>query len=202
MIKLPRHSLVFILICAAGVLAYWCLAIFPFQRSQRLLEREIAQIQRQLKAQQALLPIYSRLLAMRQKVPAAAGDLALPLLVAGLAPQEMRSLPARIGTLAMQQGLLLEHVQLDVESLISEAGQQGVSVLLRGAPDGFRRFVVQMGRQFPSLVAIEKLEIRSLQGRSDLELDLKLLMARGELPAAGKSTKESGGGEPKRAGTG
>lgn len=208
MIKLPRHSLVFILICAVGVLAYWSLAVFPVQRTQRELEREIARIRRQLKTQQALLPLYSRLLALRQKGPAVAGDLAPALPVVGLASQEIRSLPARIGSLASQQGVVLEQAQLDVESMINETGQQGVNVLVRGDLEGFRRFIVQMGRKFPSLAAIEKLEIRSLQGRSDLELDLHLRMARGEGAAAGKAasppgvTPPAGSGTAKGAGTG
>lgn len=199
MIKLPRHSLVFILICAAGVAAYWLLAIFPFQRSHRPIAREIASLKRQLKTQQVLLPTYSRLLALRQKAPLPDGELAPADPAAGISSPELQALPKQIGELARQQGLTLARFQVDMDNLINEAGRQAVGVVLYGEPQGFRRFLLQLGRELPSLAAVETIEIRSPSGRNDLECELRFSMARSagqpsEAGAPGAAAKAPGKG--------
>lgn len=170
--KFPKRSLVYLLICGAGIAAFVAVGLFPSHRSLDKLENEITKIRAEIERKKILAPLFAELLG---KIRPNA-DTALPFPPLSPLPDEDTSkLSKMFGEMARQCDLRAGSVLPDLASLGGDSGTLLVDVLLNGEFYNFRKFLLLLGGQ-PYIKQIEQIQLREIPGGRELRLKLRLLI--------------------------
>jgi len=167
----PAQSLIFFLICGAGILAFIFLIILPSQKAIADLDVEIDKLEGRIEEQRILTPVFHNFLAkaktqnptqlpLKQKTKLARGDL-------NKISQEIREMVQR-------NNLSLEAITPDVNSLNQNTGYLLMHLTVSGDYFDFRDLLVDLG-SIPSLETIQEIRIRPIEGSR--EIDLKIWLA-------------------------
>ena len=171
---LPRRTLAVPLAWLVALLLFVLGAYVPWRNATANLEGETKDIQRQIKAQNLLQPIYRDLQSRNQKP--AAGILPMP--ERGTLSREMVSVVSSIiGGIAGHAALETVSVTPDLPSLAPPSRQVLMHAVLRGDLTGFRKFFLGLG-ELPYLEKVEAMEIR--HGRDFLEFRIQFRLALGQ----------------------
>jgi Tfp pilus assembly protein PilO len=168
---LPTQSLIYFLICGAGILVYVLLIIVPAQRTSAELDKEFVKISDRIEEQRILKPVFESLLKQAKKKK----PTELPAVKrAALKRTDISKLSENLQEMAFRHGLKIQDLNTDVSALTGKSGFLQVRINLTGAFMDFRDFLVDLGT-IPSLEVIEEIQIRAIEGSR--EFKIKIWMA-------------------------
>lgn len=170
---IPRQSLIYILVCLAGLVIFILAGILPNIWTMEELGKQTADARFRLEEKRTLNPIQKSLQERSMKKES---DL-LPLPAKGkLARTEINTLPITFGALAKTSGMSMTSAILNINAMTGDASSLSVNVLLRGDFINFRKFLIRLGGN-PSVQRIEEITVQ--QKADHKEFRLKIWVAVG-----------------------
>ena len=168
---LPTQSLVYFLICGAGILVFIFMIIIPTQNASTELDKDIQKLGDQIEEQRLLKPVFDSLLKRAKKK----NPTELPSTKkVKLARGDISNISEELQEIARRHGLQLKDIKTDVNALMSNTGYLMMRLDLAGNFMRFRDFLVDLGT-IPSLEQIEEIQIRAI--KATREFKLKIWMA-------------------------
>jgi cell division protein FtsL len=167
---LPTQSLIYFLICGAGILVFVLLIIIPTQQTSAELDRDIEKLNARIDEQRILKPVFDKLLKQVKKK----GQTKLPVTKkVKLARGEINKISERLLEIARRYDLQLHDIQTDVNALENNAGYLLIRIHATGDFKKFRDFMVDLGA-IPSLVQFEEIRIRAIENSREFKLKVRL----------------------------
>ena len=164
------QSLIYFLVCGAGILVFVLLIIIPAQQTLADLERDIDKLTARIDEQRILRPVFDNLLKQVKKKKLTK----LPVIQkVKLARGEINQLSERILENARRCDLQLRGIQTDVNALENNTEYLLVRIHATGDFKKFRDFLVNLG-DIPSLEQIEEIDIRAIENSRDFKLKVWL----------------------------
>ncbi len=170
---LPTQSLIYFLICGAGILVFVLLIIVPTQRTAAELDQEIERLSARIEEQKLLKPVFDSLLdRVRRNDP-----IELPVVKKDkLAFGEIDQITESLQQNARQHNLKIEDMQTDMNALSAKAGNIVVQIKINGEFQKFRDFLMDLGK-IPSLERIDEIHIRAIENSRQLTVKVRLALA-------------------------
>lgn len=165
------QSMLILIVCVVGILAFMLLIILPSEKSSKELDLEISKLNARMEEQRILTPVFHSLLKRSKMAPPS--DLPVPERTK-LTYGSINTISNVFQDIAARHNLKLEEIKTDVGSMVQDTGYLSMQLRLSGDFYKFREFLVDLG-SIPSLEHIEEINIRPLE--SIRELDIKLWMA-------------------------
>lgn len=164
------QSLVILVICAVGILAFFLLIILPSQKTSADLDQEIEKLTVRIEEQRILTPVFHSLLKRaKTESPSMLPSPEKTKLTHG----DMNSISKVFQDIAIRHNLTLEEVKTDVSSMMEDSGYLMMRLRLSGNFYKFRDFLVDLG-SIPSLEHIEEINIRPVKTARELQIKLWL----------------------------
>ncbi len=165
------QSFIILVICAAGILAFFLLIILPAKKTAAELDKDIQRLTVRIEEQRILAPVFHSLLK-RAKME---GPSELPSPEKSkLTHVDMNAISTVFKDIAGRHNLNLEEITADVSSLTQETGYLLMRLRLSGDFFKIREFLIDIG-SVPSLEHIEEINIRPT--KTSNELGLKIWLA-------------------------
>ena len=167
---LPTQSLLYLLVCGAGILVFVLLIIVPTQKTSAELDRDIAKLTARIDEQRILKPVFDNLLKQVKKK----GPTNLPATKrVKLARSEINEISERMLEIARRCDLQLNDIQTDVNALENNVEYLLVRIHATGDFKRFRDFLMGLG-DIPSLEHIEEVDIRAIENTREFKLKIWL----------------------------
>jgi hypothetical protein len=170
---IPKHSLLFSLMCLSGVLIIVFAGIVPKQFSLARLDQKIKSIQFQIEEQKSLYPIYQVLHKKSQTRDAKV--LPAPAMTPLLRTQ-LDAIPSIFRQIAQHANIDTVSVSPNLNSLGNEPRFLLVDTVVRCDFLNFRKFLIGIG-EVPYLERIEEIQIE--QNEDTMEFKMKIWLALG-----------------------
>jgi len=167
---LPTQSLVYFLICGAGILVFVLLIIIPTQKTSAELDRDIERLNARIDEQRILKPVFDNLLKqIKKKKPTG-----LPVTKkVKMARGDINKISEHLLEIARRCDLEIRDIQTDVNALDTNAEYLLIRIHARGDFKKFRDFLVALGN-IPSFEQIEEIDIRAIENSRELKLEVWL----------------------------
>ena len=167
---LPTQSLIYFLVCGAGILVFVFLIIIPTQNISAELDKDIQRIGDRIEEQRILAPVFQSLLKRAKKKKSSE----LPSTPkAKLDRADISKVSENLQEIAFRHGLKIQGLNTDVASAIGKSGYLLMRLNLTGDFINFRDFLVDLGT-IPSLEIIEDIQIRAIEGAREFKLKIWL----------------------------
>ena len=164
-VDMPRRSLIYLLICGAGIVAFVLAAIYPSYRNMVRMDESMAGIKAQIDEQKILFPLFQML---RETLKPELSKAQASPQKSGLPAQQLDDLPTIFGDIAAHRGLKFSAVTPDVKSFADDSHFLSVDLALKGDFPNLRQFLLELAN-LPYLGSIEELQIQEgLQGKEYL----------------------------------
>ena len=171
-VKVPRRSVVYLLMCAVGVLAFIAIGLYPSKRELSALDMKIAQARCQIGQHKELFPVYKGLLKRGETK----GFSVLPFPVKSTLPlDKTEEIPVILGQLATRCNLKAISIVPDVLSLADGSGLLLVNALVKGKFFDFRKFLIELGG-VAYLSHIEEIHLQKTMGGKECRLKIWLAL--------------------------
>ncbi|MGD9123206.1 MAG: hypothetical protein PVG59_21175 [Desulfobacterales bacterium] len=164
------QSLLILIVCVVGILAFVLLIILPSEKSAKELDQEIETLSARIEEQRILTPVFHSLLKRSKMAPPS--DLPVPERTK-LTYGDINTISNVFQDIAARHNLKLEDIKTDVGSMVQDTGYLSMQLRLNGNFYKFRDFLVDLG-SIPSLEHIEEINIRPLKTSRELEINLWL----------------------------
>lgn len=164
------QSVLILIVCAVGILAFLLLIILPSEKSAKELDAEIAKLNARIEEQRILTPVFHSLLKRSKMGPPS--DLPVPERTK-LTHGDINTISSVFQDIAARHNLILEDIKTDVSSMVQDTGYLAMQLRLNGNFYKIRDFLVDLG-SIPSLEHIEEISIRPLKTSRELEIKLWL----------------------------
>ena len=163
---MPTQSLIYLLICGAGIIIFIFLIIIPGQRTSADLDREIEKLNDRVKEQRILRPTFDILLKRaRTEKPT---ELPATKKVK-LARGDINKVTELLQEIAQRHDIHVQDIKTDVDALISNIEYMLIRINITGDFMNFRDFLMDLGT-IPSLELIEEVKIRAIEGTREYKL--------------------------------
>jgi hypothetical protein len=167
---LPTQTLINILLCGAGVIAFIFLIIIPNQNISDELDQEIEKLSDRIEQQRILRPVFDSLLK-RAKTEHSTD---LPKIkIEKLDRGDVNRISKVIQDMAGRYDLKIEDIRTDANEIMNDTGYMLMRVHVTGDFMKFREFLMDMGA-IPSLEQIEEIIIRAIEGNREYKLKIWL----------------------------
>jgi hypothetical protein len=167
---LPTQTLINILLCGAGVIAFIILIIIPNQNISDELDQEIEKLSDRIEQQRILRPVFDSLLK-RAKTE---HSIDLPKIkIEKLDRGDVNRISKVIQDMAGRYDLKIEDIRTDANEILNDTGYMLMRVHVTGDFMKFREFLMDMGA-IPSLEQIEEIIIRAIEGNREYKLKIWL----------------------------
>lgn len=169
----PSQSILYFLICGAGILVFILLIIIPAQKNATALDQDIKKLKNRIEEQRILTPVFQNLLKkVKRRNPA---GLPAPK-KAKLSRGDIDKLAERFQAMAARHNLKLEEITPDINSLASGSGALPVRLKVSGDFLNFRGFLIDLG----AIAALQDIQqISILAGATAArQMKLNILLAR------------------------
>jgi hypothetical protein len=168
---LPTQSLIYFIICGAGILVFIFLIIIPSQRASSKLDKDIEKLSDRIEEQRILKPVFESLLKQAKKK----NPTELPATrKAKLARGDISKISEKMQEIARRHGFKLRDIRTDLNAMTGNTGYLLMRIDVTGDFMRFRDFLVDLGT-IPSLEQIEEIQIRAIE--ASREFKLKIWMA-------------------------
>ena len=158
---LPTQSLIYLLICCAGILVFLMMIIFPAQKSTAELDAEIVDLQARIEEQRILSPVFKSLF----KKAKAKNQNGLPAQTKEkLSRDDISDLTVQLQKIAKDNNLQIDELAPDVNSLTDNSGFLSVNLTASGQFLDFRNLLVDLA-MIPSFEMIETIDVRAMEGQ-------------------------------------
>jgi len=167
-IKIPRNSIIYIILCMTGTLIFIFGGIVPAGMKMRKLVTQTTEIKYRIEEQRALAPLYQ---SLQGKIAQKESEV-LPLPAKGkLALAMIDTLPAALRTSAKMSGMSLVSAIPNLNDLTGDAQFLSVSAVLQGDFVNLRKFLINLG----GVPYVQHIEEISIQQKPDTkEFSLKI----------------------------
>jgi hypothetical protein len=163
---LPTQSLIYCLICGAGVIVFIFLIILPSQDISAELDQDIEKINDHIEKQRILRPVFDSLLKRAkvekstelpstQKIKFEHGDI--------------NNISELLQEIARRHELKVQDIRTDVGEMMNNSGYMLMHLHVAGDFMNFRGFLMDLGT-IPSLEQIEELNIRAIEANREYKL--------------------------------
>ena len=164
----PAQSLIFILICGAGIIVFVFYIILPSQKTAADLDTKIEDLERRIGEQRTLTPVFYSLLNKAK----AEDETELPITQkAKMARGDMTKVFDQIKAIAKSYNLKMEEITPDVNSLKGGSGYLLIYLVVTGDFFKFREFLIDLGA-IPSLAHIEEMRIHAIEESREIKLKI------------------------------
>lgn len=172
-LKIPRQSIIYIVVCLAGVLLFIFLLIIPSGRTIEELTAKTEDVMFRIEEQRALLPFYQSLKSKSEKKASEV----LPLPAKGkLAHTDFDTLPMVFATAAKKSGMSQVSAVPNPDTVTAGGQFLSVNTVLRGNFFDLRKFLINLG----AIPYIQHIEEISIQQKPDaMEFNMKIWVAVG-----------------------
>ena len=168
----PTQSLIYCLLCGAGIVVFIFLIIIPSQNISAELDQDIEKLNDRIKKQRILRPVFDSLLK-RAKEDKSTG---LPATKKKkLARDDIKKISEILQEIARRHGFEVRDIKTDLREMMNNSGYMLMNLHIAGDFMNFRGFMVELGT-IPALALIEELSIRAIE--ASREYKLKIWMAR------------------------
>lgn len=166
----PTQSLIYFLICGAGILVFVFLIIIPTQKTSAELDKDIEKLNVRINEQRILQPVFDNLLKQVTKK----GPTNLPVTKkVKMARGDINKISGLLLEIARRCDLEIRNIQTDVNTLDNNAEYLLIRIHARGDFKKFRDFLVDLGK-IPSLEQIEAIDIRAIENSREFKLKVWL----------------------------
>lgn len=168
----PRRNIIFFSLCAAGILIFIFLVIFPYHRALGKSDRKIAELRQRIDDQRNFSGLYQFLTKnSRQK-----DGLIFPVPAkTHLFRKDVDKVPATIRALAGKSRMSVESIVPDVKALAPDSKRLSVSIAVKGRLSGFRLFLAGLG-EIPYLEHIEEIQVRRIPDSKEFRVKMWLAL--------------------------
>ena len=167
---LSTQSLIYFLICGAGILVFILLIILPTQRMSAELDNDIQKHHTLIDEQRILKPVFENLLKQVKKK----GPTNLPATKkVKLARGDINKISELLLEIARRCGLDLHDIQTDVKSMKNNDKYLLVRIHATGEFIRFREFLMDLAK-IPSLEQIEEIRIRAIEATREFKVKIRL----------------------------
>ncbi len=167
---LATQSLIYFLICGAGIIIFVILIIIPAQKTSAELDGDIEKLNARLDEQRILKPVFDKLLIQVNK----RGVTTLPApKKVKLARGDIHKISEHLLETARRYDLTLRDIQTDVKALGNNAEFLLLRIHATGDFKKFRAFLVDLGN-LPSFEQIEEIQIRAIENSREFKLKIWL----------------------------
>jgi hypothetical protein len=168
---LPPQSLIYFLVCGAGIIVFILLIIIPNQNTSAELDQEIEKLNDHIEQQRILRPVFDSLLDRAKKeYPTVLPATKKVKLERG----DINKVSELLQDMARRHDLKIQDIRTDVDVIMNNTGYMLMRVHTTGDFMKFREFLVNLGT-IPALAQIEEIKIRAIEG--DREFKLKIWLA-------------------------
>ncbi len=166
--KLPKRSLIYLLVCISGIIVFFLTGIYPNTTTQQELDSQLRILNNQLDEQKILFPLFKDLMEKTK----ARIEKQLPFPEKARLPRsEIGKIPSIFKETAQKSNLVFIGGVPDVNTLNEDSELLLVNVSAKGDFFDCRNFLVRLG-ELPFLEKTEALEINA--GRKLKEIKLKV----------------------------
>ena len=163
---LPTQSLIYFLVCGAGIIVFILLIIIPNQKTSAELDQEIEKLNDHIEQQRILRPVFDSLLDRAKKEnPTELPETKKVKLERG----EINKVSELLQDLAGHCGLKIQDIGTDVNDIMNNTGYMLMRIHATGDFMKFREFLVDLGT-IPSLEQIEEIKIGAIEGNREYKL--------------------------------
>ena len=174
-IRLPKRSLIYILVCAGGILLFVGIGILPNQSVLTKLDDETSRVEFELQKQKALFPVFKK--AMQILHDQKKEGVAVPKKsTEGL--KDINSISPYFETIAIESGLHFKSGLPDVGKIKNSSGVIPFTLIVAGNYFDFRIFLMNLAAD-PHLDHIETIEVAAGSGMKEYRLRMNLLTGNG-----------------------
>ena len=167
---LPTQSLIYLLICCAGIVVFILMIILPAQKSTTELDAEIVDLQARIEEQRILSPVFQSLF----KRAKAKNESGLPTQTKQkLSKDDISDLTDQLQRIVKENNLQIEDLVPDVNSLTDDSGFLSVNLKASGKFLDFKNLLVDLVT-IPSFEMIETVDVRAMEGIRQISLRLWL----------------------------
>ena len=155
--KLPSHSILYLMLCGGGVLAFILLAILPYKQALGRMDKDIQDITAQINEQKVLQPIFKDLLN-QLKAESPQGLPSTP--KSKLGRNDADKWAAIFQKMARSSHLRLNNFTPDLNTFVDNTGVFKVTLIVSGDFLDIRPFFLKL-IQIPYLEHIEQVAVRT-----------------------------------------
>jgi Tfp pilus assembly protein PilO len=164
--KIPRRSIVYIVLCAVFIILFVFVAYLPTNKWSAELDAKTTEAKFKLHEQQTLFPVFQYLKVESEKVVSDT----LPLPPKGkLARAMINNLPKNFAASAKKSGMSLVVARPDLSGLKGDFQTLPVNIVLRGGFINFRKFLIGLGGM-PYVQSIEEISIQEIPDTKEFRL--------------------------------
>lgn len=171
-LNLPRKSIIYLLVCGAGLAAMSVVILYANYRTLAGLEKNISRMKAQIENQEYLYPVFQELFKKLQFKKPEGLDLPKP---ARLPRDETEKLMRLLQDLAIQNRFAVAGISPDVDSTIDGSKHLMVNMVLRGEFLRLQPFLAKLV-EIPCFEHIEQIRVQSVKGTK--EIQLRILLAK------------------------
>ena len=168
---LPTQSIVYCLICGAGIIAFIFLIIIPSKKTSAELDRDIATVTDRIEEQRILRPVFDSLLKRaKQKEPIE------PPAVKEITPPSggINEITDLLRNIAREHGLEMKDISTDVTALMKNNKNMTMRIDLAGKFMQFRDFLLDLSA-ISTLEEIEEIQIHAIEGTREYALKIRMI---------------------------
>ena len=163
---LPTQSLIYLLVCGAGVIFFIFLIIIPNQTISAELDQDIEKLNNRIEQQRVLRPVFDSLLERAKKeIPT---DLPATKKVK-LDRGDIYKVSELLQNSAGRHDLKIQDIRTDVNEVMNNTGYMLMQVHATGDFMKFREFLMDLAT-IPWLEHIEEIKIRAIEGNREYKL--------------------------------
>ena len=171
-IKIPRQSIIYLVVCLSGILVFVFAGILPYQRSITRLDQEISKTRADLSVQEELYPLY---MSLTRKAPAKSSS-ALPIPAKSVLPRsQVDRIPTSVREMAARSGMNVMSVSPDLSTLTGNTQEMPVRIVMRGDFLKFRNFLLGLGA-VPYVERVEEIQIQQNPDRMEFRTKIWLVL--------------------------
>lgn len=171
--RLAPESIIYLMLCSGGVLAFLLLVTFPSQQALRKMDHDIVQIKNQIEEQRILQPVFNDLLKqIRIKIPAGLQ----PPQKAALGQRESERLTTTFKDITRASHLRLKSITPDINTIMDDSGRMKVDLEVAGNFLDLRHFLLRL-IELPYLEHIESVVVETAQQVKQTRISMWMLQA-------------------------
>lgn len=172
-LKAKINNIVYMVICALGILAFFLIGIYPNMQSMDELTKETAMLTKKVQAQEILYPVYRQLIKeVRQQV---SSELTLPERTV-LSQPDFNKINDLFFKLGQQCDVVFLSAVPDAESYLEDIGHLTLHISFKGDYFNFRKLLLDLC-MLPYLDVIEQMNIDTEASEKMILLKLRLLQS-------------------------
>jgi hypothetical protein len=167
---LPTQSIIYCLVCGAGLIAFIFMIILPSQKTSAELDRDIQKVNDQIEEQRILRPVFESLLKRAKQEDPTQLPTAPKFKLASGGINEITDVLREI---ARRNNLEIKDISTDVAALMKNTKDMLMQINLTGNFMQFRDFLLDLSA-ISALEQIEEIKIRAIEGTREYNLRIRM----------------------------